>query len=120
MPESAIDSYIFSNGKKKYRSYYFNTTISLKNQFMLHLYARKRLSEYLPDHGLVQSFNIKFKSLPMYQMFEENGIDVFHYFGHFDEYGLNMNDEKPSEMKLLRVTSLRQDDVPTKSTCILL
>ena len=115
MPEAAIDSYIFSNGKKKYRSYYFNTTISLKNQFMLHLYVRKRLSEYLPNHGLVQSFNIKFKSLPMYQMFEENGIDVFNYYGHFDEYGLNMNDEKPSAMKLLRVTSLRQDDVPVEA-----
>ena len=115
LPEAAIDSYIFSNGRKKYRSYYINTTISLKNQFMLHLYIRDRLSTYLPHHGLIKSFNIKFKSLPLYQMYEENGTDVFNYYGHFDEYGLNMNDEKPSAMKLLRVTSVRQDEIPVEA-----
>ena len=48
-------------------------------------------------------------------MYEENGTDVFNYYGHFDEYGLNMNDEKPSAMKLLRVTSVRQDEIPVEA-----
>ena len=48
-------------------------------------------------------------------MYEEDGEDIFKYYGHFDEYGLNMNDEKPSAMKLLRVTSVRQDEIPVEA-----
>ena len=114
MPEGIIDSYLFVRGMQ-YRQYFVNTAISVKNQFMLHLFLRHRLDQALPQHRLYDSFNLKFLSMPMVGMLQADGSAPFEYYGHFDEYGLNMNEPSPSLMKLLRLTGVRQDEIPVEA-----
>ena len=114
LPEGVIDSYMYKRGQR-YRQYFVNTTISCKNQFMLHLYLRKRMEEKFPKHGLHTSFHLNYKSMPMLGMAELDGSEPFEFHGHFDEYGLTMNEKVPHMKKLLRVTSARQDVIAVEA-----